>query len=75
MTYKFQLKVCPDGRMTAHRKGGTAEAQVMGVIDGAIESLPPITPPPAVRSQLAGACKKIPYVFTLKLANGKTAVE
>lgn len=75
MTYKFQLKVCPDGRMTANRKGGTAEAQVMGMIDGVIENLPPIAPPPAVRSQLAGACKRIPYVFTMRLANGKTDVE
>lgn len=75
MTYKFQLKVCPDGRMTANRKGGTADAQLMGVIESMVESLPPIAPPPAVRSQLAGACKKIPYVFTMRLANGKTDVE
>lgn len=55
MTYKFQLRVCPDGAMTAHRKGGTADTQAMGVI--------------------AGACKKIPYVFTMQLKYGRTELE
>lgn len=74
MTYKFQLRVCPDGAMTAHRKGGTAGAQAMGVIENAIESLKPVKPPPEIRSQLAGACKKIPYVFTMQLKNGRTEI-
>jgi hypothetical protein len=75
MTYKFRLSVCPDGRLKSNRRQGTREAQLDGLIDNAIESLKIAAPPPAIRAQLAGACKKIPYDFTMKFGRGKTEVK
>lgn len=75
MTYKFRLSVCPDGRLEANRKQTTGEAQVDRMIDDVIKTLKVAAPPQAIRAQLAGACKKIPYDFTMKLAGGKTTVK
>lgn len=75
MRYRFRLSVCPDGRLKSYRQQGTGEARLDDVIDNAIENLKVAAPPPAIRAQLAGACKKIPYDFTMKIGGGKTEVK
>lgn len=75
MRYKFRLSVCRDGRLESHRRQGTGEAQVDAMIDDIVKTLKIAPPPPEVRAQLAGACKKIPYDFTMKIGGGKTEVK
>ncbi len=69
------VPVARDGRIEPHRRQGTGDAQLDGAIDNAIGSLKVAAPPPEVRAQLAGTCKKIPYDFTMKIAGGKTEVK
>jgi hypothetical protein len=75
MLYKFRLVVCPDGRLEPYRKQGTGDAQFDDAMDNAIKYLKVAAPPTAIRTQLAGACKKIPYDFTMKFGGGKTEVK
>ena len=63
--YKFQLIVCADGSIERiNRKGGSADSQLAGAIENAVESLKLPKAPPELAKQLSGKCKKIPYVFT-----------
>jgi hypothetical protein len=63
--YKFQLIVCADGSVERiNRKGGTADEQLANAIKNAVESLKLPKAPPELAKQLAGKCKKIPYIFT-----------
>jgi hypothetical protein len=75
LRYKFRLTVCRDGRLESHRRQGTGEAQADSAIDEVIKTLKVAAPPPAIRAQLTGACKQIPYDFTMKIAGGKTEVK
>jgi len=75
LRYKFRLAVCRDGRVESHRRQSTGDAKTDSAIDNAIEALKVAAPPPAIRAQIAGACKKIPYDFTMKIAGAKLEVK
>jgi hypothetical protein len=65
VTYKFQLVLCADGRIDAVRtKQTTGKPDFDGQIRNALEMIKLPKAPPDVAKQLAGGCKKIPYVFT-----------
>lgn len=62
VTYKFQLTICADGRVTDVRtKQSTGALAFDGQLRNALERLQlPEAPPPL----LGATCKKIPHVFT-----------
>lgn len=63
--YKFQLVICADGKIERiNRKGGSADAQLGGAIENALESLKLPKAPAAIAEKLGGKCKAIKYVFT-----------
>lgn len=65
VTYKFQLVVCADGRIDrVNTKGSTGKPDFDGQIRNGIERIKLPKAPPELAKQLAGGCKKIPYVFT-----------
>jgi len=63
--FKFQLTVCADGSIERiNRKGGSADNDLAKAIENAVESLKLPKAPADLAKQLAGKCKKIPYIFT-----------
>lgn len=63
--FKFQLVICADGRVSGVRKKQTTgDVQFDAAIVHALESLTLPKAPDNIAKQLAGKCKKIPYVFT-----------
>lgn len=65
VVYKFQIIVCADGRVEDVRtKGSTGKPDFDGQLRNAVERIKLPKAPPDVAKQLAGGCKKIPYIFT-----------
>ena len=63
--YQFQLVICADGRVDDVRtKKASGDPKLDGAITNALESLKLPKAPPDIAKQLAGGCKKIPYIFT-----------
>jgi hypothetical protein len=63
--YQFQLVICADGRVDDVRtKKPSGDPKLDGAIKNALESLKLPKAPADIAKQLAGGCKKIPYVFT-----------
>jgi outer membrane biosynthesis protein TonB len=64
-SYQFQLVICADGSIDDVRvKKPSGDGQLDGAIKNALESLKLPKAPADIAKQLAGKCKKIPYVFT-----------
>lgn len=63
--FQFQLVICADGSIDDVRgKGGSADKQLQDAIKNALQMLKIPKAPADIAKQLAGKCKKIPYVFT-----------
>ena len=64
-SYQFQLVICADGSIDDVRvKKASGDSQLDGAIKNALESLKLPKAPAEIAKQLAGKCKKIPYIFT-----------
>ncbi len=75
-TYKFQLVICADGRVDDVRtKQSTGKPDFDGLIRNAIEALKLPRAPADIARQLAGGCKKIPYLFTWRGKSSRGSVE
>lgn len=65
VTYKFQLILCADGSIDDVRtKQSTGKPDFDGQIRNSLERLKLPKAPADIARQLAGGCKKIPYIFT-----------
>jgi outer membrane biosynthesis protein TonB len=64
-SYQFQLVICADGSIEDVRtKKASGDSGLDGAIKNALESLKLPKAPADIAKQLAGKCKKIPYIFT-----------
>jgi hypothetical protein len=65
VTYKFQIIVCADGTIDDVRtKQSSGKSDFDGQMRNAIERIKLPKAPADIAKQLAGGCKKIPYIFT-----------
>lgn len=76
LTYQFQLVICADGsieRISTKQPSGNKEFD--NRIKGSLEALKLPKAPADIAKQLAGKCKKIPYIFTWSGAGSKGKVK